>query len=252
MAQAGGKHMPLFRWSFVRMLLGTRHLLKEWQVGDGREQAALEHVLARATPGSLEAAIDAIDDYASRRKFLMNVGSEKGRILDDVIERTRARCVLEVGAYVGYSALRIARKLPPEGHLYSIEFSAANAAIARRVVEHAGASRQVTFIVGTLGDGGTTMQQLVQLGFAQGCLDVVFLDHDKDAYLPDLERIVNAGWLKPGSVVVADNLRFPGAPKYKAYMDAQEGIRFRSEVHRAHVEYQTLLPDVVLTSTFLG
>jgi len=252
LVEAGGERMPLLRWSFVRMLLGTKHLMKEWQVGDGREQAALEHVLAHATPGSIEAAIEALDDFAYRHKFLMSVGREKGGILDGVIERTHPLRVLEVGAYVGYSALRIARKLPAEGHLYSVEFSAANAAIARRVIEHAGASQRVTFIVGTLGDGGATMKELVRLGFEHGCLDVVFLDHHKDAYLPDLERILNAGWLKLGSVVVADNLLFPGAPKYKAYMDAQEGIRFRSEKIRAHVEYQTLLPDVMLTSTFLG
>jgi catechol O-methyltransferase len=35
-------------------------------------------------------------------------------------------------------------------------------------------------------------------------------------------------------------------------MKKQEGVRFRSEQHRAHVEYQTLIPDLVLTSTFLG
>jgi catechol O-methyltransferase len=43
----------------------------------------------------------------------------------------------------------------------------------------------------------------------------VFIDHDKDAYLPDLQRIGAEGWLHPGSVVVADNVRFPGAPAYR-------------------------------------
>ena len=51
----------------------------------------------------------------------------------------------------------------------------------------------------------------------------MFIDHDKDAYLPDLERILDRGWLHPGSVVVADNIRFPGAPEYRAFMQAEEG-----------------------------
>lgn len=252
LTEIGGKRMPFLRWSFIRMLLGTKRLLQVWQVGDGREQAVLEYVLGKAPAGSLDAAITAIDDYALHRKFLMNVGAEKGHILDGVIERARPLRVLEIGAYIGYSALRIARKLPPGGHLYSVELNHDNAAIARRMLEHAGASDKVTFVAGALGDGGATVARLEQLGFAAGSLDVVFLDHHKEAYLPDLERILQAGWLKPGAVVMADNIGRPGAPKYKAYMAKQEGIRFRTERHRTHVEYQTLIPDLVLTSTFIG
>lgn len=230
-----------------------KHLLKEWQVGDGREQAALDHVLARAPAGDLSAAIAAIDDYAYRQKFLINVGDEKGKILDDVLVRTQAKRVIELGAYVGYSALRIARKLPLGGHLYSIEFSEANAAIARRMIAHAGASDRVTVILGSIGDDGTTLARLRnEHGFGPGCLDVAFIDHDKEAYVPDLERLLGAGFFHPGSVVVADNVGFPGAPKYRAFMEAEEGIRFRTDSHKTHAEYQTLIPDVVMVSTFLG
>jgi catechol O-methyltransferase len=253
LAEIGGRRLPFLRWSFVRLLLGMKHLLKEWQVGDGREQHVLDHVIATAPAGDLDAAIAAIDDFAYRQGYLINVGDEKGKILDDVLERARPRRVLELGAYVGYSALRIARKLPEGGHLYSIEFSGANAAIARRMVEHAGAADRVTIVLGTLGDGGTTLARLREAhGFTPGCLDVAFIDHDKDVYVPDLERILDAGWLHPGSVVVADNVGFPGAPEYRAFMQAAEGKRFRTESHDTHVEYQTLLKDVVMVSTFLG
>jgi catechol O-methyltransferase len=228
-------------------------LLKEWQVGDGREQRALEHVLATAPAGDISAAIAAIDDFAYRQGFLINVGDEKGEILDGVLARTRPLRVLELGAYVGYSALRTARLLPPGGRLWSIEFSAANAAIARRMTAHAGAADRVTVVHGTLGDGGATIGRLRdEHGFVSGCLDVVFIDHDKDAYVPDLERILDAGWLHPGSVVVADNVGFPGAPEYRAFMRAQEAKRFRTETHETHVEYQTLIKDLVLVSEFLG
>jgi catechol O-methyltransferase len=253
LSEIGGRRMPLLRWSFVRMILGLKHLLKDWQVGDGREQAVLEHVLKTAPAGDLDAAIAAIDDYAYKQKYLINVGDEKGAILDGVLERAKPKRVLELGAYVGYSALRIARKLPPGGHLWSIELSADNAAIARRMVEHAGAADRVTIVQGTLGDGGKTLAALAgEHGFTPGSLDVVFIDHDKEHYVPDLERILSAGFLHPGAVVVADNIAFPGAPAYRDYMKSAEGRRFTTEQHRAHAEYQTLIPDVVMVSTFIG
>jgi len=48
------------------MLLGARGLLRNWQVGDGREEAAARAVLARARPGALNAAIATLDEFASR------------------------------------------------------------------------------------------------------------------------------------------------------------------------------------------
>jgi catechol O-methyltransferase len=83
-------------------------------------------------------------------------------------------------------------------------------------------------------------------------VDFVFVDHAKDQYLPDLQRILEASWLHEGSVVVADNVGFPGAPQYRRYMNEAEGKRWRTRRHRTHVEYQSLIPDVVLESTFLG
>jgi catechol O-methyltransferase len=59
-------------------------------------------------------------------------------------------------------------------------------------------------------------------------------------------------WLHEGSVVVADNVRVPGAPKYRAYMREQEGRAWRTSEHKTHVEYQTLIPDLVLESECLG
>jgi catechol O-methyltransferase len=244
------KRFPFLRWSFIRMGLGMKKLLTEWQVGDWREEACARHVLGHARPGDIDDAIRAIDEFAYEQKFLINVGDQKGLILDAAIERAQAKTVMELGAYVGYSALRIARKLPPGGKLFSVEFSAANAEIARRIITHAGAQDRVTFVVGYLGDGGATLAHLEKV-IAPGTLDLVFVDHAKDAYLPDLQRILEAGWLHPGSVVVADNVRFPGAPAYQAYMNAEEGKRWRTRAHETYAEYQTMFKDVVLESTLL-
>lgn len=101
--------------------------------------------------------------------------------------------------------------------------------------------------------GDTTLDLLdAEHGFARGTLDFVFLDHDKDAYLTDLQLILERGLLHRGGVVVADNVKFPGAPVYRAYMQAQEGKLWRTVEHQAPIEYQSMIQDLVLVSEYLG
>lgn len=246
------RKIPFLRWSFWRMLLGMKRLMSEWQVGDGREERLAQWLVAHARPGDVADAIRVIDDYCYRQSFLINVGDEKGAILDEAIRRARPKRVLELGAYCGYSALRMAAAAP-EARIVSVELNAANADICRRVWAHAGVADRVQAVVGTLGDGGATMQRLRdEHGFSDGSVDFVFVDHAKEAYLPDLRRIIDARWLHPGSLVVADNVKFPGAPEYHAFMRDNEGKRFRTVEHKTHVEYQSLFKDLVLVSEFVG
>ncbi len=80
--------------------------------------------------------------------------------------------------------------------MYSIELSPDNAENARRIWEHAGVDDRVTCVVGTIGDGGRTLETLAdEHGFGTGSVDLVFLDHDKNAYLSDLQSILDRGWL---------------------------------------------------------
>jgi predicted O-methyltransferase YrrM len=248
-----GKPVPFLRWSVLTMMLRGRHLLREWQVGDGRETALEKYVLARARPGDVDDAIRVIDHFGRHVSFLINVGDEKGKILDRAVERTQPHLLLELGTYCGYSALRMARVMPREARLYSVEFNTANAEIARRIFAHAGVDDKVTVIVGTLGDGGETIRTLKrEHNFVPGSLDLVFLDHDKKAYLSDLELIVDEGWLHPGSVVVADNILVPGAPAYRAHMRHNDGTLWHTTEHRTHAEYQSVIKDLVLESDYLG
>ena len=53
-------------------------------------------------------------------------------------------------------------------------------------------------------------------------------------------------------VVVADNVKFPGAPEYLQRMRESEGREFRTTEHGTHVEYQSLIKDLVLESEYLG
>jgi len=246
------RKIPFLRWSFWRLLFGMKRLTTEWQVGDGREARLAEYVVARARRDDPADVIRIIDEYGYKRSFLINVGDEKGRILDAAVGEARPARVLELGTYCGYSALRIA-VAAPSAKIVSIEFNASNAEIARRILDHAGVGDRVTIVVGTLGDGGRTIDLLRrEHGFGPGSVDLVFIDHDKRVYLSDLKLILDQGWLRRGALIVADNIKFPGAPEYRAYMAENQGRRWRTIEHQTHVEYQSVIHDLVLVSEYLG
>ena len=246
------QRIPLLRWSFWRMAIGARNLTTTGQMGDGREAAAVDYVLAHARAGDIDDVIATIDKFAYEKSMLINVGDEKGVLLDAAVRRADPKLALELGTYCGYGALRIARAAPG-AKVYSVELAEVNAANARRIWAHAGVADRITCVVGTIGDGGRTLDALAeQPGFGSGALDFVFLDHDKDAYLADLHSILDRGWLHRGSIAVADNVRIPGAPKYRAYMRQQQGALWNTVEHKAHLEYQSTIPDLVLESEYLG
>jgi catechol O-methyltransferase len=235
-----------------RAAWGMPGFLKRGQIGDGREAACAAFVEANARRGDIDDVISTIDKFAYEKSVLMNIGDEKGELLDAAVRRANPSLALELGTYCGYGSLRIARAAP-SAKVYSVEFAAANAEVARRIWAHAGVDDRITCVVGTIGDGGQTLDALAnEHGFSAGKLDVLFLDHDKNAYLSDLQSILDRGWLHTGSIAVADNVRIPGAPKYRAYMREQQGKLWNTVEHKTHLEYQTLVADLVLESDYLG
>ena len=246
------QHLPLLRWSVLRTGIGIRNFNRTGQVGDGREAAAADYVEANPPPGDIDSVLATIDEYAYAKSFLVNIGDEKGRLLDAAVRRADPRLALELGTYCGYGALRIARAAP-SARVISVELSSANAEVARRIWAYAGVADRITCVVGTIGDGGRTLDLLRdEYGFTSGTVDFLFIDHDKNAYLADLLSIIGRGWLRRGAVVVADNVGFPGSPKYRAYMREQQGKSWQTVEHRTHMEYQKLVPDLVVESQYLG
>jgi catechol O-methyltransferase len=156
----------------------------------------------------------------------------KGELLDAELVKKKPKVVVELGGYCGYSALRIARKLAAngnDGHLYSVEMSPLHAAIATKILEFAGQRSRVTVLVGT---ASTTLDKKLK---PLGCIDLLFLDHAKDYYKSDFQLFENAGLIKPGSVVVADNCLYPGCPEYVAYI--KDNKDYDSVKHETQLEY---------------
>mgnify|MGYP002634890071 CR=1 FL=1 len=246
------QRLPFLRLSIWRLAVGMPAFLRTGQIGDGREAACAQYVETNARRGDIDDVLAAVDRFAYEKALLVNVGDEKGLLLDAAVRRAAPSLALELGTYCGYSALRIARAAP-SARVCSIEFPAANAEVARRIWAHAGLADRITCVVGTLGDGGRTLDTLAsEHDFSPAGLDLLFIDHDKRAYLSDLQSVLDRGWLHRGSIVVADNVRVPGAPKYRAYMRDHQGALWNTIEHKTHVEYQSLLPDLVLESEYLG
>lgn len=81
-------------------------------------------------------------------------------------------------------------------------------------------------------------------------IDFLFIDHVKDLYLRDLKLALALGLLKPGTIVVADNVLTPGAPEYRAFVESDS--RFETTAHHTLVEYHKHLKDIVLVSIYKG
>jgi len=100
------KKVPFLRWSFWRMLIGAPHMLSKWQVGDGREQRLADFVARRARRGDPEDVIRVIDEFGYNESFLINVGDEKGRILEQPRPPVPERVVREESAFLVTDMMR--------------------------------------------------------------------------------------------------------------------------------------------------
>jgi len=210
--------------------------------GVSREEQLLRHIVEKAKEGDPESVLKAVDDFCYSTSLMMHVGDVKGRILDELVSRHKPKVAVEFGAYCGYSAVRTGRLLPPGGHLFSIEFNPLFAAIATKVVEFAGLSDRVTVVIGS----AESQLPLLRTKHNVFHIDMLFIDHWKDLYLPDLRRVEEQGYLRKGSVVIADNILFPGAPEYAAYV--RNSPRYSSEFFESTLEYTASVKDGIEVS----
>jgi caffeoyl-CoA O-methyltransferase len=126
----------------------------------------------------------------------IQVGPSDGRLLYLLLKLAAAKKVVEVGTLVGYSAIHMARALPADGHLWSIEFEAKHADVARANLAAAGLADRVTVVVGA---GKDILPTLV----SHGPFDAVFIDADKVNY--DFYGQWAIDHLRSGGLVLGDN-----------------------------------------------
>jgi caffeoyl-CoA O-methyltransferase len=110
---------------------------------------------------------------------------------------TRAKRVLELGTFTGWSSIAMARALPPDGSIVTCDVNEETTAIARRYAEEAGVADRIDFRVGP---GIETLASL------DGPFDLAFIDADKEGYVDYYEAILPK--MSPGGVIGADNTLF--------------------------------------------
>lgn len=131
----------------------------------------------------------------------IQIGPSEGKLLYLMLKLIGARKVVEVGTLAGYSALWMARALPDDGRLWTLESEPSHAEVARENITAAGLDQIVAVVEGRATD--------VLPGLAQkGPFDAVFLDADKGGYAFYMEWAAEN--LRSGGLLMADNAFFFG------------------------------------------
>ncbi|KAI1269456.1 catechol O-methyltransferase [Xylariaceae sp. FL1019] len=187
---------------------------------DGRELELLRYVLNHRRidqlKGNPQAVLDTIDEFGRTQKYLMNIGAYKSKTVVDLIKSKRPKVMVELGGYVGYSAIAFGAAQREAGGetYYSLEKSAEFGHVIEKLVDLAGLSEVVKVKVGSSSD---SLKQLHADG-ALTFIDLLFLDHYKPLYTPDLKLCEELGLIGVGTVLAADNVIKPGNPPYLEYV----------------------------------
>jgi predicted O-methyltransferase YrrM len=164
----------------------------------------------------LEAALRASSDAGLPP---ISVSPSQGKLLNLLARAQGARTILEIGTLGGYSAIWLARALPPGGRLITLEAEPRHAEVARANLAHAGLADVAEVRVGPALD---TLPKLQAGG--DGPFDLIFIDADKPGY-PDYLRW-SLRLSRPGSMIIADNVVRGGAVADSASTDANvQGVR---------------------------
>ncbi len=131
------------------------------------------------------------------------VSPAQGKLLNLLARMVNARRILEFGTLGGYSTIWLARALPPEGRLISLEYEQKHAEVARANIARAGLAELVDVRVGAALDTLPQLAEELEAGYAEP-FDLVFIDADKEhnaEYFAASVRLT-----RPGSVIIVDNV----------------------------------------------
>lgn len=129
----------------------------------------------------------------------IQVSAPQGRLLQVLAMACGARSILEIGTLAGYSTIWLARGLPDDGRLLSLELDPMHAEVARENLRAAGLTDRVEVRV------GHALEVLDELrDSAVEPFDLVFIDADKRPYTEYLHAAVELA--RPGTLIVADNV----------------------------------------------
>ncbi|PTB35557.1 uncharacterized protein TrAFT101_009402 [Trichoderma asperellum] len=207
----------------------------EWN--DGREARLMEYIYSHPELDSLrghpEKILAAMDEFSSQQDLLISVGFQKAKILKDLVASESPQIVVELGGYLGYSAILFGDQMRRNAassmdkvsslRVWSLEASPIYAAFTMSMIDLAGLSDIVKVVTGL---AEASLRRLHHSGNLKQ-VDFLFMDHQETLYTSDLKLCEELGIFKLGSVIAADNVVRPGAPEYREYVRGQS--RFESK-----------------------
>lgn len=129
----------------------------------------------------------------------ISVAPNQGKLLELLARMQRSRRILEIGTLGGYSTIWLARALPSDGRLVTLELEPLHAEVARKNIDRAGLGPLVDIRVGP---ANKSLQDLIDEDSEP--FDFIFIDADKEGYPKYLELSLDLS--RPGTVIVADNV----------------------------------------------
>ena len=145
-----------------------------------------------------DAALDrAIADQRAAGLPAIEVAPTNGKLLHLLTRATGARRVLEIGTLGGYSTIWLARALPEDGRVVTIEAEPRHAAVARASIDRAGVGERVDIRIGRGVDVLPTLAD-------EAPFDLVFIDADKESNTFYLDQAARLG--RRGALVIVDNV----------------------------------------------
>jgi predicted O-methyltransferase YrrM len=176
----------------------------------------------------------------------ISVSPTQGKLLHLLARIQGARRILELGTLGGYSTIWLARALPPNGQLISLEVNPKHTEVARANLARAGLTSMVEI---RLGGALETLPKLVSEG--RGPFDLIFIDADKPGYADYLKWSLKLA--RPGTLIVADNVVRKGAVADPASQDENvQGIRKFNAVLAAEKRVTTTVIQTVGSKGYDG
>jgi caffeoyl-CoA O-methyltransferase len=157
----------------------------------------LEYVAAHSSkPDQVQTDLQRATQELTGGASIMQIGHDQAVMMESLVRVTRARTAIEVGTFTGYSALAIARGLPPDGKLLCCDTSAEWGEIAREYWRRAGLSEHIELVIGPAIDTLRSLPEAEQFDFG-------FIDADKPSYSAYYELLLPR--LRAGALLLADN-----------------------------------------------
>lgn len=148
-----------------------------------------------------------VDELESETKALgkvsqMQIAKEQGQFLEIIVKISKAKSCLEVGRFTGLSTLFIARGLPADGKIITVDNSAEFLPLAKKYWNKDGMTSRIESIIGS---GTEVMQSLID---RQHSFDLVFIDADKNNYPNYYELALSL--IPSNGIIIIDNMLWHG------------------------------------------